>query len=372
MLPASLGATRAATVVAALALATGCAESRQAQRYNRARVQASLEQLETPGLVIGEFPLANSAVLDGDTIRVKGLDSTLRLLAIDTEETFKNKISRIEADGDWKVYLDKHRSPRRPGRIYTPMGEEAKEWAVKFFDEVRTVRLERDHPKEIRDSFNRYLSYLFVKKNGTWVNYNLECVRAGMSPYYTKYSYSRRFHDEFVAAEKEAREAQRGIWKPGVRGYDDYDQRKEWWDARARFIKEFERDSRGREDFIMLTHWDSLRRLEANLGREVTVLGVVSKVVRGDRGPTRVMLARRRFSGFALVFFDKDVFMASGIGRYSSEFVRVSGVVDEYKNKYNGRRQLQLIINLPSQVVGSDVPGLPGESGESIQAATRP
>jgi endonuclease YncB( thermonuclease family) len=360
-----------ALALASLAALTACVESRQARRYNRAKVQASLERLESPGLVIGEFALAGRPVVDGDTIKVEGLDSTLRLLSIDSEETFKSKLNRMEAEGDWKAYLDKRRS-RRPGRNDTPMGEEAKEWAVKFFEGVRTVRLERDHPKEIRDRFDRYLAYVFVQRDGAWVNYNVEHVRAGMSPYYTKYSYSRRFHDDFVAAEKEAREAQRGIWRPGARAYDDYDERRLWWDARADFIRAFEQEAQGREDFIVLTHWDSIHALQRNLGREVTVLGSVSEIVRGDRGPSRAMLSRRRFSDLALVFFDKDVFASSGINRYRGEFVRVSGVVNEYKNKYNGRRQLQLIVNVPSQVVGSDVPGLPGDDGEPAQAASNP
>ena len=361
-------AARALAVLLPLALVAACAESRQARRYSRARVQESLKKLETPGLVIGEFPLAGRPVVDGDTIRVEGLDSSLRLLAIDTEETIKDKVSRIEVEGDWGAYLDKRRG-RRPGRAGTPMGEEAKRFAIAFFNGVRTVRLERDHPKEIRDRFDRYLAYAFVLKNGTWVNYNVEAVRAGMAPYYTKYGYSRRFHDEFVAAEKEAREAKRGIWRPGARAYDDYDERRSWWTARADFIREFERDAQGRDDFIMLTNWDSLHRIEKKLGQEVTVLGTVSQIVLGDRGPTRVMLSRRQFSDLALIFFDKDVFAASGIGRYQGEFVRVTGVVSEYKNRYNNRRQLQLIINLPSQVVGSDVPGL---DEEPVKAAARP
>jgi endonuclease YncB( thermonuclease family) len=355
---------RAATL--ALLLVTACAPSRQAQRYERGRVQETLKKLETPGLVLGEFSLAGRPVLDGDTIRVEGLESTLRLLALDAEETMKDEQSRRDVEDDWPKYLQKKRGGRKhPVKAGTPMGEEAKKFAIKFFEGVRKVRLERDHPKEIRDRYDRYLAYAFVERGGKWINYNVECVRAGMSPYFTKYSYSRRFHDEFVAAEKEAREAKRGIWNPATQNYGDYDERKAWWDARANFIKEFERDGHERADFIELTQWDSSAQLEKNLGREVTVLGSVSRIILGDRGPTRVLLARRQFSDFALVFFDKDVFSTSGIARYEGEFVRVTGVVNEYKNKYNGRRQLQLIINLPSQVTGSDVPGL----DEAVQAA---
>ena len=357
----------AALALAALATAsTSCAPSRQAQRYSRDKVQTSLKRQETPGLVLGEFALAGKPVLDGDTIRVEGLDSTMRLLALDCEETLKDEQSRRDVEDDWPKYLiDKRHGGKHPVKAGTPMGEEAKKYAIKFFEGVRTVRLERDHPKEIRDRYDRYLAYVFVQRGGKWVNYNVEAVRAGMSPYFTKYSYSRRFHDEFVAAEKEAREAKRGIWRPGAQAYQDYAERKAWWDARAEFIKAFERDASGRSDFIELTHWDSIRSIEKNLGQEITVLGTVSRIALGDRGPTRVMLGRRMFSDFTIVFFDKDVFASSGIDRYEGEFVRVTGVVNEYKNKYTNKRQLQVIVSLPSQVVGSEIPGL----DKPVQAA---
>ena len=81
---------------------------------------------------------------------------------------------------------------------------------MKFFEGADKVRLERDHPAEIRDAYQRYLAYVFVQKGGTWVNYNVESVRAGMGPYFPKYGNSRRFHDDFVKAQQEAMEAKRG------------------------------------------------------------------------------------------------------------------------------------------------------------------
>ena len=107
-------------------------------------------------------------------------------------------------------------------------------WAKKWFEGVGKVRIERDDPAEIRDRYNRYLAYVLAKKNGVWVNYNVECVRAGMAPYFTKYGYSRRFHKEFVAALAEAKAAHRGIWAPGAMAAPDYPEREAWWNARAR------------------------------------------------------------------------------------------------------------------------------------------
>jgi endonuclease YncB( thermonuclease family) len=350
---------RTALALAAAALLCACGGD-TGQRYSRDQAQASLRSLEAPGLVIGEFKLAaRNAVIDGDTVRVHGLDTPLRLLSIDTEETFKSEAERRAFEAGWEQYLAAaHARNRQPGRVATPMGEEAKDWAKQFFAGVERVRLERDHPKDIRDRFNRYLAYVFAEKDGVWVNYNVEAVRAGMSPYYTKYGYSRRFHPDFLAAEREAREARRGIWDPTKMHYGDYDVRLPWWNARADFVRRFEQEAEGRDDHVMLSHWDSLRQLEDHVGKEITVLGTIARIRLGDTGPTQVLLGRRMFSDFPLVFFDKDVYLATGIGNFRGEFVKVRGVVNKYRNRHTNRDALQIIVNLPSQVETPVLPGL--------------
>jgi endonuclease YncB( thermonuclease family) len=352
--------------IAALALALGCGSSNGAepegpQRYSKKKLQTSLSKVETPGLVLGEFEIQARGVVDGDTIKVIGLPSTLRLLAIDSEETFKNERYRRLAETDFDAYLKELRGTRlRPAKAQTPMGEEAKRWAERFFDGIRTVRLERDHPKEIKGRYNRYLTYVFVEKNGKWVNYNVEHVRAGMSPYFAKYSYSRRFHDEFVQAQKEARAAQRGIWNPEARANKDYDERLEWWYARADFIREFENKAKDRDDYVILTHWDSTKQLEKFVDREVTVLGLVGAVYEPrSRGPYRVQLSRKMFNDLSVIIWDKEVFEASGVKSHKGEFIAVTGLVQVYENKNRGRRELQVVVETPSQIVRSRVPGIP-------------
>jgi endonuclease YncB( thermonuclease family) len=359
--PSSRFPSRALALAAVAALlCAACGADSRSSRYSRDQAQASLASIESPGVVMGEFTLARNGVVDGDTIRVQGLDTTLRLLAIDTEENFwREKERRAFESMSWEDYIaSEHAKSKRPSRVATPMGEEASAWAKQWFAGTRTVRLERDHPKDIRDRFNRYLAYVFAEKDGVWVNYNVEAVRAGMTPYYTKYGYSRRFHDEFVAAENEARAAGRGIWDPTKQAYGDYDERRQWWDARADFVREFEKEAYGRDDYVMLSHWDSLRSLEALVGQEATVLGTITRIRLGDTGPTQVLLARRMFSDFPLVFFDKDVYLATGIGKYRGEFVKVRGVVNKYRNRHTNRDTLQILVNLPSQVVTPVVPGI--------------
>lgn len=257
-------------------------------------------------LVIGEFPLVR--VVDGDTVRVKGLDSSLRLLGIDTEETFKHdKERRAYAKGFAAYAKDVRGASPRPAKFATPLGDEAKRWAEAWFKDVATVRLERDDPHEIKDRYRRYLAYVLAEKHGKWVNYNVEAVRAGMSPYFPKYGRSRRFDRDFIAAEAEAKAAKRGIWAPGAEAYPDYPEREAWWTARGDFVAKFHDEAMRRLQqssasqhgagsqraaMIDLTHDDAVAQLEANAGHDVIALGVVGEIERpGEthrkRGRTR-------------------------------------------------------------------------------------
>lgn len=350
-------------VAGVLLLVSACTNGklvdRRSDRYDRQDLVAALQDPEAgAGLVLGVFPLAPNAVVDGDTIKVAGLDASLRLLAIDTEETWKSsKDFKLYERLGFEKYLEaKTAKSSGPYKGATPLGMDAKVFADDFFRSVTHVRLERDHPKEIRGLFGRFLTYVFVERDGEWINYNVECVRAGMSPYFAKYGYSRRFHDEFVQAQEEARENQRGIWDPNREHYRDYDVRLDWWNGRGAFLEAFEEQAAGRDDHIVLTHWDSLDRLADAEGKEVWLLGAVGGI-RPAKGnaPTRVLLSRRMFSNFALVFFDDRVFERSNIGDAAGEFVVVRGTVTSYRFKGKrgkpGSKQLQIVVRNPEQVV---------------------
>lgn len=353
-------------LILAIAVAACFGGSKRAMRLKKEQLIENIKRMELPGLLMGEFPLARGAVVDGDTIKVTGLDATLRLTGIDTEETFKSESDRRLFEMGWEKYYEAKRgkSPK-PAKMATPLGEEAKKFAEKFFEGVKTVWLERDHPKEIRDRYNRYLAYVFARKNGEWFNYNVECVRAGMSPYFTKYAYSRRFHGMFVQAESEARSKQLGIWDPRKMHYPDYEERLAWWNARAEFIGRFEYESAGKDNYVTLTNCDAMLRLEQLVGKEAKVLGTVGEIKVGESGPIRVMLSRRILADFPLIFFDRDVFGSSRIAQWQGEFVRVTGTVAAYYNKYKKTDELQIVVNLPGQVVTPDmVPVRPGSGME--------
>ena len=355
-------------------VAAGCGGSQLGGRYDVDQVRKSLDGPEKPGLNMGEFDLADGdAIIDGDTIRVKGLPATLRLLGIDTEETFKKEEERARFAQGWDHYLNYHKARARgPVKIASPLGEEAKKFAKAFFKDVASVKLERDHAKEIKGRFNRFLTYVFVKRDGKWVNYNVECVRAGMSPYFTKYSYSRRFHKEFMAAEAQAREARLGIWKPGGMHYDDYTPRIAWWNSRGDFIRAFETDASKHSNYIVLTHWDALHRIREHKGKEVVILATVGGI-RTGRGPARVMLSRRKFGDFPLIFFDKTVLQESRIALARGEFIRARGKVSEYVRRGSKKGQLQVIVSKPEQIIlPTDNPRVNKKIGETANIAAPP
>lgn len=330
-----------------------CVPTKAQRRYTRQEASQTLSRLEKVGLTIGEFPIDGAnAVIDGDTVRVKGLSSSMRLLALDTEETFKKASEREAYARGWDSYKKAMRADAsRPVKLATPLGEDAKHWGQAFFEDVTVVRLERDHPGEIRDYYGRYLAYAFAFKNGQWVNYNVESVRAGMSPYFTKYGRSRRFDKEFREAQKQAQEARVGIWDPNKRHYDDYEERLKWWDKRAEVITRFEKEAEDDPRFVILTRWNAMQELVQHVGQEVVILGSVNELKLGDEGPTVVKLGRSRGNDFDVVFWDKDVAMASGVLQAKGEYVRIKGVVRKYTNRHTNADKLQIQVTLPGQVL---------------------
>jgi endonuclease YncB( thermonuclease family) len=310
--------------------------------------------VDSEGLLIGEFRLSERPIVDGDTIRVAGVEGSLRLLSIDTEEKLRSKRARAEVAKNFEVYRERKRSrSSRPPKMGTPMGEQATEFARSFFEGSEIVRLERDDPKKLRGSYGRLLAYAFVRKDGKWVSYNVECVRAGMSPYFTKYGYSHRFHNQLSRAEAEAKEAQRGIWNPDAQGYGDYGKRKAWWNARADFIRAFEHEANGRDDYVDLTRWDAEDVLESRLGDEVTLLSTVDRIQRFKK-LTRATLAMKQGRGFPLIFFDRKPFLESNVAAFTKEPIRVRGTLSRYeKGEY---RTLQIVVTSASQITVPDLP----------------
>ena len=134
--------------------------------------------------------------------------------------------------------------------------------------------------------------------------------------------------------------------------YDDYPERLKWWAEREQAITRFEKVMDEKPDqYIALTRWDAMLKLEQKVGQSVTILGAVSDVKFGEKGPSVVRLARNRSNDFEVVFFDRDVLLASGVQYKKGEYVQVRGTVNKYRDNYRNLDKLQLVVSLPGQVL---------------------
>jgi micrococcal nuclease len=124
-------------------------------------------------------------VVDGDTIviRYDAKYEKVRLLCVNTPES-------VHPDTKQNI----------------PMGKVASRYTQKKLI-GKSVDLEFEI-KKLRGNYGRLLAYVFVDGQ----NLNLNLVRQGLSPYYTKYGKSEKYDAEFRAAEKQARKDKLNIW----------------------------------------------------------------------------------------------------------------------------------------------------------------
>jgi len=131
-----------------------------------------------------------SQVIDGDTLELEG-DVRVRVLGIDAPE--------MEKEGQPAEFL----------------AHKAKA-ALSNLTLKKTVRLEYDRQRY--DHYGRLLAYLFLP-DGTFVN--AELVRQGLALVYF-HAPNTRYRETLLAAQREALEAQRGIWQQLLRQDEPY------------------------------------------------------------------------------------------------------------------------------------------------------
>jgi micrococcal nuclease len=169
-------------------------------------------------------------VVDGDTVRVflPGIekDESLRLLAIDTEE------SNIGSN-----------------KAITPWGDRAKERAEEFFQANDTVTIEfpgnddfETCLKRYRGNFGRLL--VFLHKEG--IDFQETMIAEGYSPYFVKYGHAifPDKHQQYLQAERKAQQKNIGIWNQiavNQAEMQNYAALGTWWQLRATIIDEYRR-----------------------------------------------------------------------------------------------------------------------------------
>lgn len=141
---------------------------------------ALLSPKETPPSSSTSQVFKVTRVIDGDTIEIENGDR-VRYLGIDTPETV---------------------DPRKPVQCF---GVEASK-KNKELVEGKTVRLEKDITD--KDKYGRLLRYVYAGD----IFVNFELVKQGFAFSYT-YPPDVKYQQEILAAQKEAREAKRGLWE---------------------------------------------------------------------------------------------------------------------------------------------------------------
>ncbi len=129
-------------------------------------------------------PMQVIRVVDGDTIKVS-TGVTLRLIGLDTPETV---------------------DPRKPVQCF---GREASNYAHALLDDTN-VSLEYDAGQGRLDRYGRTLAYVWMSDGRL---YNQVMIEDGYAHEYT-YSIPYRYQAAFIAAERSARNAARGLWSP--------------------------------------------------------------------------------------------------------------------------------------------------------------
>jgi micrococcal nuclease len=143
------------------------------------------------------FPATVSRVVDGDTIRVQiknGPEGRVRLIGIDTPEVHESE----------KLARDVRQSGRTREEIKV-LGRLAWNFTKRYLDR-KEVGLQYD--VQTRDQYGRVLAYVWLR-DGTL--FNVLILREGYAQILT-IPPNVRYAELFLACQREARQANRGLW----------------------------------------------------------------------------------------------------------------------------------------------------------------
>lgn len=275
--------------------------------------------------------LRDDGVVDGDTLRAVGFDQSIRLLCLDTDE-LPSEEEEAAARADWEAYqaLQEEESAGA-GNYGTLMGIEAREFAREYFRGVEEIFVEYQSPQKTRGFFGRHLGYVWTKgEDGQWRNYNVEAVRAGMSIYATDYGRCDAYDTHFRAAQQEARQAGRGIWAPGARGYQNYEERLRYGQERAGQIDLFRRHFEGADHVVELGTDTARARMRLAIGERLTLFGSLERYSPRGR-PPKLVFSHRFREEIPVVAAEGVEFEEFGVPFEPRRFYYVNGIVELYR-----------------------------------------
>lgn len=233
-------------------------------------------------------------VVDGDTLVIRAPDGKggeaeekVRLQCVDTEEAHGGTTT----------------STSKP---LTEFGLFTSDWATKWFappaeaDGPARMELVFEPGLATRDAFGRLLAEVEYRNEV----YNLHLVREGYSPYFNKYGNSVLYHDQFLAAQAEARSARRGIWDPKTNkggATRPYDRLLPWWQARAEAVDRFRAYEREHPGKVLSLERDlEAIRAKCAKGEQITVFAPISGIRSVSKGNLWVELGAPEDQPFIL------------------------------------------------------------------------
>ena len=244
-------------------------------------------------------------VIDGDTIRVRVNEEVepVRLIGIDTPE------------------VD---SPYTELECY---GEEASIRAQKLL-EGEFVYLESDETQDNRDQHDRLLRYVILEDE---TNVNQLLVEEGYAHEYT-FREAYRYQGEFIQAQQDARDNQRGLWADDTCGG--------YVVPLPEGISSDQEVSVGAKPGCI-----SYEQAPNHVGVDTCVTGRVDHVFVSGSNTTFINYCEDyRNCPFSAVLFDGDRSRFSAVGELSGKVITIDGVI----RTHEGRPQI--ILRDPSQI----------------------
>ena len=281
-------------------------------------------------------------VVDGDTIKVMldGEEESLRLACLDSEESWPGGTKPV-----------------------TEAGRRASQWAKTWFgvnaegfsenDVHVNIQFDTGDPASVckrkhRGNYGRLLCYVF--KDG--LNYNIEAVRQGWSPYFVKYGRSRLYHDDFMIAEHGAQAEGIGIWDPSVNaGGNTRDNHRliPWWHLRDGVVQGYREKGDDSGALSVRLDYDAVCQAAKN-GEHMSVLCDLQEGVGKWTGGGALIYAGSIMHKFNLWIPDRESAEAIRIlrlvnNRYAGQgrgYVYATGEASRYPDNDAGKPQIVL------------------------------
>jgi micrococcal nuclease len=274
-------------------------------------------------------------VTDGDTVRVllNDVDESLRLTCMDTEESRAGSGKPVTAAGKLATAFAKQL-----------FGADDDGMVPESAGVTVDIEFDSDDPQDEalvihRDNYGRLLCYLHVGQ----MNYNLELVGLGYSPYFDKYGRAHAYHREFVEAEAVAQADNLVIWNPETNQGGptrDYGYLRPWWSLRALAVEDFRQQGVPAGALDVRLDYERVRLAAAD-GEQLTVFCDLKDGVHKWTGGGALIYAGSQHHKFNLWIPDTDEPAAQRIirlieRRYAEPgrgFVYVSGTAELYNDK---------------------------------------